>query len=453
MQGSSLAGTRTFGVVWTGQLISYVGSGLTSFALGVWVYQRTGSVTQFALIALCAGLPGLLVAPYAGALVDRWDRRLVMLWCDLGSGLRTLAIAGLLLAGALRTWHVYVAVALVSLFRTFHMPAYIAATSMLVPKDRIAKASGLMQLAQAAGDTVAPLLAGMLIGAIGMAGVLLADFATFVFAVLTLALVRVPRPAPSALALAARGSLTREAALGWTFIRARPGLFGLLMFFAMCNLVFAMATVLVIPLVLSFTNAAVLGRVQAAASFGLVSGSLLLGSTGWPRRHIHGVLGFGLLLGVMLAAVGVRPQAATVGASLFLLMFAAAMVNGSSQAIWQTKVPADLQGRVFAVRRMLAQFTAPLGQIAAGPLADRLFRPLLVAGGPLAGSVGRWLGVGPGRGIGLLYICLGVVPIVSSLWGYAQPRVRNVEDELADGLEEAPARPPSTPAPRRPAPT
>jgi DHA3 family macrolide efflux protein-like MFS transporter len=453
MQGSSLAGTRTFGVVWTGQLISYVGSGLTSFALGVWVYQRTGSVTQFALIALCAGLPGLLVAPYAGALVDRWDRRLVMLWCDLGSGLRTLAIAGLLLAGALRTWHVYVAVALVSLFRTFHMPAYIAATSMLVPKDRIAKASGLMQLAQAAGDTVAPLLAGMLIGAIGMAGVLLADFATFVFAVLTLALVRVPRPAPSALALAARGSLTREAALGWTFIRARPGLFGLLMFFAMCNLVFAMATVLVIPLVLSFTNAAVLGRVQAAASFGLVSGSLLLGSTGWPRRHIHGVLGFGLLLGVMLAAVGVRPQAATVGASLFLLMFAAAMVNGSSQAIWQTKVPADLQGRVFAVRRMLAQFTAPLGQVAAGPLADRLFRPLLVAGGPLAGSVGRWLGVGPGRGIGLLYICLGVVPIVSSLWGYAQPRVRNVEDELADGLEEAPARSPSTPAPRRPAPT
>ena len=453
MQGSRLAGTRTFGVVWTGQLISYVGSGLTSFALGVWVYQRTGSVTQFALIALCAGLPGLLVAPYAGALVDRWDRRLVMLWCDLGSGLRTLAIAGLLLAGALRTWHVYVAVALVSVFRTFHMPAYIAATSMLVPKDRIARASGLMQLAQAAGDTVAPLLAGMMIGAIGMAGVLLADFATFIFAVLTLALVRVPRPAPSALALAARGSLTREAALGWTFIRARPGLFGLLMFFAMCNLVFAMATVLVIPLVLSFTNTAVLGRVQAAASFGLVSGSLLLGSTGWPRRHIHGVLGFGLLLGVMLAAVGVRPQAAPVGASLFVLMFAAAMVNGSSQAIWQTKVPADLQGRVFAVRRMLAQFTAPLGQIAAGPLADRLFRPLLVAGGPLAGSVGRWLGVGPGRGIGLLYICLGVVPIVSSLWGYAQPRVRNVEDELADGLEEAPARPPSTPAARRPAPT
>ena len=453
MQGSRLAGTRTFGVVWTGQLISYVGSGLTSFALGVWVYQRTGSVTQFALIALCAGLPGLLVAPYAGALVDRWDRRLVMLWCDLGSGLRTLAIAGLLLAGALRTWHVYVAVALVSVFRTFHMPAYIAATSMLVPKDRIARASGLMQLAQAAGDTVAPLLAGMMIGAIGMAGVLLADFATFIFAVLTLALVRVPRPAPSALALAARGSLTREAALGWTFIRARPGLFGLLMFFAMCNLVFAMATVLVIPLVLSFTNTAVLGRVQAAASFGLVSGSLLLGSTGWPRRHIHGVLGFGLLLGVMLAAVGVRPQAAPVGASLFVLMFAAAMVNGSSQAIWQTKVPADLQGRVFAVRRMLAQFTAPLGQIAAGPLADRLFRPLLVAGGPLAGSVGRWIGVGSGRGIGLLYICLGVVPIVSSLWGYAQPRVRNVEDELADGLEEAPARPPSTPAARRPAPT
>jgi DHA3 family macrolide efflux protein-like MFS transporter len=439
MRGLKLAGTQTFGVVWGGQLVSYVGSGLTTFALGVWVYQRTGSVTQFALIALFAGLPGLIAAPFAGALVDRWDRRLVMLWCDLGSGLRTLAVAALLLAGALRTWHVYAAVALVSLFRTFHLPAYIAASSMLVPKQKIARASGMMQLGQAAGDTLAPLIAGMMIGAVGLAGVLLADFATFVFAVLTLALVRVPRPPASAVAQAARGSLSREAALGWTFIRSRPGLFGLLMFFAMCNFVFAMASVLIIPLVLSFTSAAVLGRVQAAASFGLVAGSLLLGTTGWPRRHIHGVLGFGLLLGVTLAAVGARPQAPLVAASLFLMMFTAAIINGSSQAIWQTKVPGDLQGRVFAVRRMLAQFTAPLGQIAAGPLADRLFRPLLVAGGPLAGSAGRWIGVGPGRGIGLLYICLGVVPIVSSLLGYAQPRVRNVEAELADGVEEAPA--------------
>ncbi len=436
-----LRGFGTFEAVWFGQLISYVGSGLTNFALGVWVFQRTGSVTQFALIAFFASLPGLLAAPFAGALVDRWDRRLVVLWCDLGSGLRTLVIAFLLLSGALRTWHVYVAVAVVSLLRTLHLPAYIAATSMLVPKRQIGRASGMMQFGQAAGDTLAPLLAGLMIGAIGMAGVLFVDFATFLFAVLTLALVQVPRPAVSAAALAARGSLAREAALGWTFVKARPGLLGLLLYFAMCNLVFSIAMVLVVPLVLSFSVPAVLGRVQATASFGLLAGSLLMSLTGWPRRRIHGVLGCGALLSVMLVVVGLRPNAQLIAAGLFLLLFAAAIVNGSSQAIWQVKVPPDLQGRVFAVRRMLAQITTPVGQIAAGPLADRFFRPLLIAGGPLAGSAGRVLGVGPGRGIGLFYLCIAVVPLLSSLWGYAQPRVRNVEDELPDEIGTAAAAP------------
>jgi MFS family permease len=440
MRRPRLAGFGTFEAVWFGQLISYVGSGLTNFALGVWVFQRTGSVTQFALIAFFAGLPGLLVAPFAGALVDRWDRRLVMLWCDLVAGIRTLAVALLLLGGALRTWHVYVAVGVVSVLRALHLPAYIAATSTLVPKRQIGRASGMMQFGQAAGDTLAPLVAGLMIGAIGMAGVLLVDFATFLFAVLSLALVRVPRPAASAAALAARGSLAREAALGWTFIKERPGLLGLLMYFAMCNLVFSIAMVLVVPLVLSFSVPAVLGRVQATASCGLVAGSLLMSITGGPRRRIHGVLGCGLLLSVMLVVVGLQPSAPLIGAGLFLLLFSAAIVNGASQAIWQVKVPADVQGRVFAVRRMLAQFTAPVGQIAAGPLADRCFRPLLVAGGPLAASVGRVLGVGPGRGIGLFYVCLAVVPLLSSLWGYAQPSVRNVEDEIPDALE-TPAAP------------
>jgi hypothetical protein len=285
----------------------------------------------------------------------------------------------------------------------------------------------------------------MMIGAIGMGGVLLVDFATFLFAVLTLALVRVPRPPASAAAQAARGTLAREAALGWTFIKARPGLLGLLLYFALSNLVFAMAMVLVVPLVLSFSGPAVLGRVQATASCGLAAGGLLMSVTGWPRRRIQGVLGCGLLLAVMLVVVGLRPSAPLIAAGLFVTLFAAAIVNGSSQAIWQLKVPADLQGRVFAVRRMLAQLTAPLGQVSAGPLADRVFRPLLVPGGPLAASAGRVLGVGPGRGIGLLYVCIAVVPLLASLWGYSQPRVRQVEDELPDALPATPA-PAGTPA-------
>ncbi|MFL6291746.1 MAG: MFS transporter [Thermoanaerobaculia bacterium] len=426
------SGVRAFGLVWLGQLISLVGSGLTSFALGVWVFQKTGSVTQFAGIAFFGALPGLIVAPMAGVVVDRLDRRTVMLWTNFASGLRTLTVAALLWTGHLQVWHIYVAVAVASVFRTFHLPAYIAATTLLVPKKHLARASGMTQFGQAVADTLAPFLAGLLVTFIRIEGVLLIDFATFLFAIITLALVRIPRPAAGA--VRGKRSMWREAAYGWQFIRDRAGLRGLLNYFAMLNLILSMVSVLIIPLVLSGTNAKVLGRVLMISSAGLLAGSILMSVTGGPRRRIHGVLGFGLLFGIGLAVVGLRPNPWLIAAGLFVTMFGAPVINGASQAIWQAKVPPELQGRVFAVRRMLAQFTAPLGHLAAGPLADRVFGPLLLPGGALAGSVGLVLGIGKGRGIALLFVCLAILPMLASLWGYAQPQLRRVDEDLPDAI-------------------
>jgi hypothetical protein len=429
------SGVRAFGLVWIGQLISLVGSGLTSFALGVWVYQKTGSVTQFAGIAFFGALPGLIVAPMAGVVVDRLDRRTVMLWTNLVSGLRTLAIAALLWTGRLQVWHIYVAVAVASVFRTFHLPAYIAATTLLVPKKHLARASGMTQFGQAVADTLAPFLAGLLVTLIRVEGVLLIDFATFLFAIVTLALVRIPRPVSGASG-AARGkrSMWKEAVYGWHFIRDRAGLRGLLNYFAMLNLILSMVSVLMVPLVLSGNNAKVLGQVLMISSAGLLAGSILMSITGGPGKRIHGVLGFGLLFGIGLVVVGLRPNPWLIAAGLFATMFGVPVINGASQAIWQAKVPPELQGRVFAVRRMLAQFTAPLGHLAAGPLADRVFGPLMLPGGALAGSVGLVLGVGKGRGIALLFICLAILPMLASLWGYGQPQLRRVEEDLPDAI-------------------
>ncbi len=426
------SGVRAFGLVWLGQLISLIGSGLTSFALGVWVFQTTGSVTQFAGIAFFGALPGLIVAPMAGVVVDRLDRRTVMLWTNLISGLRTLAVAALVWTGHLQVWHIYVAVAVASVVRTFHLPAYIAATTLLVPKKHLARASGMTQFGQAAADTLAPFLAGLLVTLVRIEGVLLIDFSTFLFAIITLALVRIPRPA--ARAAGGRRSMWREAVYGWHFIRDRSGLRGLLSYFAMLNLILSMVSVLIIPLVLSSTNAKVLGQVLMISSAGLLAGSILMSITGGPKKRIHGVLGFGLLLGIGLAVAGLRPNPWLIAAGLFVTMFGAPVINGASQAIWQTKVPPELQGRVFAVRRMLAQFTAPLGHLAAGPLADRVFGPLMLPGGALAGSVGLVLGVGKGRGIALLFISLAILPMLASLWGYAQPQLRRVEEDLPDAI-------------------
>ena len=425
-------GLRAFGLMWSGQLVSLVGSGLTRFALGVWVYQRTGSVTDFTLITLFAFLPGLLAAPFAGALVDRWDRRWTMFWSDLGPALGTLAIVLLVRADALEVWHVYLVAGLGSVFNSFQWPAYIAATTLLVPKRQLGRANGMMQFGQAAAEVVAPVLAGLLLGTVGMAGVVLIDLGTFLFAAATLLLVRSRgrRPARSGAPPGARCS--PRSVSGWAFVRERPGLLGLLLYFAAINLAFSIASVLAIPLVLSFATPQVLAQVLAASSAGLLAGSVAMTATGGPRPRIHGVLAFGLLFGVALGIVGLRPSAPLVAVGLFLAMAGAPIINGSSQAIWQVKVPPDVQGRVFAVRRLIAQFTAPLGFLAAGPLADRVFRPLLAEGGPLAGSVGRVLGVGPGRGIGLIYLSLAALPVLASLWGYANPRLRKVEEELPD---------------------
>lgn len=428
------AGWKSFGLMWLGQLVSLIGSGLTRFALALWMYERTGSATQLTLITVFAFLPGLLVAPFAGVLVDRWDRRWVMFWSDLGPALGTLAIVLLIRAEALQIWHIYLVAALASVFNTFQWPAYIAATTLLVPPKQLGRANGMLQFGHASAEVVAPVLAGLLIATIGMDGVILIDFSTFLFAAVTLLLVRIPRPEASAAGRAARGSLFSQASFGWKFIRERPGLLGLLFYFAMINLVISTATVLVTPLVLSFASPRVLATVLSTASAGLLTGSVVMAVTGGPRPRIHGVLAFGLLFGTALVLAGLKPDPLLVSGALFLLMSGAPIINGSSQAIWQVKVPPDVQGRVFAVRRLIAQFTAPLGFLSAGPLADQVFGPLLLPGGLLAGSVGRVLGVGPGRGIGLLYITLALLPVLTSLWGYAHPRLRKVEEELPDAV-------------------
>ncbi len=171
-----------------------MGSGLTSFALGVWVFQQTGSATQFALIGLSAVLPRVLLSPLAGAIVDRWDRRRVMIVGDVGAGLSTLVVVILLLTARLEIWHIYLLAAVNAAFGTVQWPAFAATTSLLVSKENLGRANGMVQFGQAASEILAPAMAGVLVGVIRLEGVILIDVVTFLFAVTTLLLVRFPRP-------------------------------------------------------------------------------------------------------------------------------------------------------------------------------------------------------------------------------------------------------------------
>lgn len=384
---------RVFILIWFGQLVSLIGSGLTGFALGVWVYQRTGSVTQFALISLSTTLPLILISPLAGTLVDRWNRRWVMLFSDSGAGLSTLAIALLLVAGRLEVWHIYLATAVSSTASAFQWPAYTAATTLLVPKH-LGRASGMTQLGQAVAQLISPVLAGVLLVTIQLPGVILLDFTTFLFALVTLLLVRFPDAKTTAAGEAGKGSLLRETAYGLRYITARPGLFGLLIFFTASNFLVGFVVVLTTPLVLSFASSVALGTILSIGGSGMLVGSLVMSTWGGPQRRINTVFGFMLLSGLCIMVAGLRPSVPLFALTAFLFFLGLPLINGSTQVIFQQKVAPELQGRVFALNGAIAGAALPLAYVVAGPLADQVFEPLMASNGFLAKSIGQLIGVG-----------------------------------------------------------
>jgi MFS family permease len=443
---------RTFLVIWLGQLISLIGSGLTSFALGVWIFEQTRQATPFALTVLIGNVPRLLLSPLAGSLADRWNRRRLMILADTGNALVTLAAAILLATSALQVWQIYLIALFGSICAAFQEPAYTASIAMLVPKKDLARASGLGQLSQALEMLVAPVIAGVLFTLIGLRGIILIDFITYFFAIGALLAVRIPQPALTTAAGAARPSVWRDAAFGWTYLRRRPGLFGLLLYFALVNFLANFAAVLTGPLVLARHTAAVLGTVQMVSGLGMLAGSIVLSAWGGPRRRLRGVIAFISLGAVGLSVTGLGSAAFFPMLGLFLLLFAVPLASGPSQAIFQTKVAADVQGRVFAMRTMISRSMMPLAFLLAGPLADLVFEPLMAAEGALAASpLAALIGAGPGRGVGLLFVLSGLTLLAASALAYLNPRIRNVETELPDG--RLAAQPDLTPASSSPAPT
>jgi len=435
MGAAGRTGMRTFFVVWIGQLISVVGSNLTGFGLAIWMYLETDSVTLLALIMLATTLPGIVIGPLAGAFVDRLDRRKVMLIGDSSAGTATLVVVLLLLTDQLELWHIYLMATIGSVANSFQEPAYTASVPLLVPKKHLGRANGLVQMGQAMGALVAPILAGVLVAATGLWGVLLADVATFAVAVSTLALVRFPRPeaAPSR-----SERLWGQVAEGWRWLRTRGGLFGFLLVAAGINFLLGFMNVLYIPLFLSFTNEVVLGTALTVLGAGMLVGSLVMGVWGGPKRRVRGMLAGIVVGGLLVATMGFDDSVFLVTAAAFVLMVTVAVVNGTSQVLWQVKVPPELQGRTFSVRRMLAQMAIPVSYLSAGPLADGVFEPLLAAGGGLAGSVGSVIGTGPGRGIGFMFVLMGLGTVLLAVLAYFIPSIRNLEDELPDMVPEVP---------------
>lgn len=424
-----------FITVWAGQVISLLGSAMTWFALTIWAWKITGQATALALVGFFAFGPTVLLSPVAGALVDRWNRKLVMMFSDLASGISTIVIIALYATGHLEIWHIYIAGAFSGAFQAFQFPAYSAAVTMMLPKEQYARASGMLSLAQSASQVLAPIMAGALLGYIGIIGIMTIDVFTFVVAIAALLVVRIPQPVSTEAGREGRGSLWKESAYGFRYIFDRPSLLGLLVIFLMANMIFSFSFTVLAPMILARTgnDEVILGTMQSVMGLGGVIGGLLLSAWGGPERKIHGVL-LGMtatsITGPLLLGLGNGTIVWIIGS--FFTAFYIPIINGSSQAIWQTKVAPDVQGRVFAVRRMIAQITAPLAMLICGPLADHVFEPSMIPGGNLVSYFKDLVGTGPGAGMALMFVLTGVLGGIVSMAGYLFPSVRNVENILPD---------------------
>jgi hypothetical protein len=404
---------RSFTILWLGQMLSLIGSAMTWFAFTIWVWEITGKASALATFSFFAFLPTVLFSPVAGALVDRWNRKFVMLLSDLATALGTLTIFLIYTFGALQVWHIYAVSILAGFFTAFQYPAYSAAVTTMLSKEDYARAEGMLGSVRALSGILAPIFAAALLGRIDLSGIMLIDLATFLFAFGTLLVIHIPQPRQTATGLESKGTLWQEIQFGFRYINEKKSLRALTILFMVAGIFLAIGATLMAPLVLSRTgnNESALAAVLSSGAVGGIVGGILLSIWGGTRVRIQTVLIGGVgasLLGIAWLGLGRSIIIWAVGS--FFFAFFEPFVEGGNIAIWQVKVPADVQGRVFSARHLLVQLPYLFGILAAGYLAEAAAIPIIL-------------------------VSAGVLGALTFLMGYAFQSVRNAEMILSDATE------------------
>jgi len=422
---------RRFGAIAFGQFISMTGSALTEFAIPIWIYLNTGSVAKFALFAVLALVPGMLVLPFAGAVVDRYDRRIVMLGGDLAAGSVHAVLAALIWTGHLHVSLFYPTTVALSVALTFQRIAYGSAIPQLVPKRFLGHANGIGQLSNGVAQLITPLLAAGLLAAIGLKGIITIDVISYLFAVTVVALVRFP----SAMAWRRKETLRAEILGGARYVWGNRHFRRMLLFFAVLNLPLSPLFLMISPLVLSFRGLHQVGQVSFCSAIGVLLGGITMTFWGGPRhRRMFAMLIATMGLAVASFVTGLRPSLTLIAVGAFGMAFGLTLVNGLYFTIVQVKVPQRLHGRVFALNTLIAWSTVPIGFGVIAPFASTLLEPLLRPDGALAGSVGRFIGTGDGRGIAFMYLVFAAAMLAIAAGGLRV--LRGFDDAVPDAVAD-----------------
>ena len=400
---------KKFLVIWIGELISSIGSGMTAFALSVYVYQSTGSVSLVSVISLAAFLPTILLSPLGGVLADRYDRRLLMIIGDLFSGLGLLYVLWNIHIGTSSMLPVIIGVAFNAVFVALLEPSFRATITDLLRAEEYAKASGMIQIAGNARYLISPALAGILLAVSDIRLILLLDICTFFITVVTVVLVRksigrsMPREKQGALA---------EIRQGFSALKANKGVCALIVLMACVCFFIGFLQTLVSPMVLAVSDAKTVGILESVCAVGMLLGSVWIGIVGIKQGYVRVLSIAGMGGSIFMALAGVSTSLIITGAGIFLFFLFLPFMNTSADVLVRSNVPNEVQGRVWGIISLLSQAGTAVAYVLSGVLADHIFEPLLAEQGLLAGSIGRLIGVGQGRGIGFMLVLsgLGMIP-------------------------------------------
>ncbi len=404
---------RKFLIIWLGELISSVGSGLTAFALGVYVYQTTQSATYVSLVTLCAFLPTILLSPIGGVLADCFDRRLMMMMGDGCSALGLIYILVMMLTGNIEIWQISIGVMSSAIFCSLTEPAYKATITDLLTEEEFAKASGLVQLASSSKYLLSPIIAGFLLGITNVESILIIDISTFFVTVFAVAMVRkslkaqqVKREYPH---------FVKDLKQGWNSIVSTKGILLLTILLTIVTFYMGFLQTLFTPMVLPLADTKTLGMIVSISAMGMLLGSLFIGIFNIKKNYTNVLVGGLGFAGIFFSLIGLTTNIYFITGAGFLFFSALPFVNTSADVLIRKNVVNEAQGRAWGIIGVISQLGYVVAYALAGILADYIFNPLLSDHGLFVSTIGKVIGTGEGRGIGLLFIISGISIVILSL--------------------------------------
>lgn len=432
-----MSGLKLFYFVMFGQALSLLGTTLTNFGLGVWAYELGGNVSDFTYIAIASTLPGIVLGPFIGTLIDRWNRKWTLFFAQLGSSIATLILAVLFWLDQLQMWHILMVVPFASVCVTVLQVGFTSTIALVVPKDSLNRANASLSLAFGSIQLSGPLLAGVAIDQIGLKGVFLIDIFTFVIGMFTLLVANIP--SPERRKIGEKFKLTHlwhDLVDAYRYMQSKPGVLGGLFLFTLIWFNVSIVQVLFVPMVLSLGTKTDLGFVQSMGGVGTLVGGILMVIWKGPERKMFAILGASAMISLGLVVVPMTTSVSLLAAGAFCVMIMAPAANTSSQTLWQKKTDPSYQGRVFSLRNTMMKAAQPLAFFVAGFLADNYFEPYMLEGELLASYFGPYWGMGEGRGVAFLISLVGAVTFVFVMITWCIRSVRRADIDVPDFDEE-----------------